>query len=76
VTATTTVRTTISAKNYGVEGESTDARIEAVRKGQIKNFLLTLLVSRGVPMLLGGDEFRRTQGGTTTPTARTTNELA
>jgi glycogen operon protein len=51
------------SENYGVEGESTDARIEAVRKGQIKNFLLTLLVSRGVPMLLGGDEFRRTQGG-------------
>ena len=49
--------------NYGVEGETTDVRIEAVRKGQIKNFLLTLLVSRGVPMLLGGDEFRRTQGG-------------
>ena len=34
-----------------------------LRKGQIKNFLLTLLISRGVPMLLGGDEFRRTQGG-------------
>jgi isoamylase len=49
--------------NYGVEGETTDAEIEAVRKGQIKNFLLTLLVSRGVPMLLAGDEFRRTQGG-------------
>ena len=32
-------------------------------KRQIKNFLLTLLISRGVPMLLGGDEFRRTQGG-------------
>jgi glycogen operon protein len=34
-----------------------------VRKRQIKNFLLTLLISRGVPMLLGGDEVRRTQGG-------------
>jgi isoamylase len=51
------------SENYGVEGETTDAGIEALRKGQIKNFLLTLLVSRGVPMLLGGDEFRRTQGG-------------
>jgi glycogen operon protein len=49
--------------NYGAEGETTDAGIEAVRKRQIKNFLLTLLISRGVPMLLGGDEFRRTQGG-------------
>jgi glycogen operon protein len=49
--------------NYGVEGSTKDAGIESVRKRQIKNFLLTLLVSRGVPMLLGGDEFRRTQGG-------------
>jgi glycogen operon protein len=51
------------SENYGAEGETTDAGIEAVRKGQIKNFLLTLLISRGVPMLLGGDEFRRTQSG-------------
>jgi len=49
--------------NYGVEGWTKDAGIESVRKRQIKNFLLTLLVSRGVPMLLGGDEFRRSQGG-------------
>jgi glycogen operon protein len=51
------------SENYGSEGETTDAKIETLRKGQIKNFLLTLLISRGVPMLLGGDEFRRTQGG-------------
>ncbi len=51
------------SENYGAEGETTDPGIEAVRRGQIKNFLLTLLISRGVPMLLGGDEFRRTQGG-------------
>jgi isoamylase len=51
------------SENYGAEGETTDAVIEALRKKQIKNFLLTLLISRGVPMLLGGDEFRRTQGG-------------
>ncbi|BBP02324.1 glycogen debranching protein GlgX [Sulfuriferula nivalis] len=49
--------------NYGVEGVATDAAIEAVRKTQIKNFLLTLMISRGVPMLLSGDEMRRTQGG-------------
>ena len=49
--------------NYGIEGETTNAGIETLRKRQIKNFLLTLLVSRGVPMLLGGDEFRRTQSG-------------
>ena len=49
--------------NCGVEGATTDAAIETLRKRQIKNFLLTLFISRGVPMLLGGDEFRRTQGG-------------
>ena len=49
--------------NHGVEGGSKDAGVESVRKRQIRNFLLSLLVSRGVPMLLGGDEFRRTQGG-------------
>jgi isoamylase len=51
------------SRNYGVEGPTQDAGIESDRKRQIKNFLLTLLISRGVPMLLGGDEFRRTQGG-------------
>jgi glycogen operon protein len=49
--------------NYGAEGATADTGIELVRKRQIKNFLLTLLVSRGVPMLLGGDEFRRSQAG-------------
>jgi glycogen operon protein len=51
------------SENYGSEGETQDAGIENLRKRQIKNFLLTLLISRGVPMLLGGDEFRRTQRG-------------
>ena len=51
------------SQNCGAEGETMDAGIETSRKVQIKNFLLTLLISRGVPMLLGGDEFRRTQGG-------------
>jgi glycogen operon protein len=49
--------------NHGVEGSTTDAAIETLRKRQIKNFVLTLLISRGVPMLLAGDELRRTQGG-------------
>jgi glycogen operon protein len=49
--------------NYGTEGPTRDAAIEAIRARQVKNFLLTLFVSRGVPMLLGGDEFRRSQGG-------------
>lgn len=51
------------SSNYGVEGPSTDLCVETVRNRQIKNFLLTLFISRGVPMLLGGDEFRRTQQG-------------
>jgi glycogen operon protein len=51
------------SENYGVEGVTDNGRIESIRKRQIKNFLLSLLISRGVPMLSGGDEFRRTQGG-------------
>jgi isoamylase len=49
--------------NYGEEGSSRNAALEAVRNKQAKNFLATLLLSIGTPMLLGGDEFRRTQGG-------------
>jgi glycogen operon protein len=49
--------------NCGAEGETSAAEIEAARSVRIKNLLLTLLISRGVPMLLGGDEMRRTQGG-------------
>jgi len=49
--------------NYGTEGDTRDRTIEAVRLRQIKNMLATLLISRGVPMILGGDEFRRTQRG-------------
>jgi glycogen operon protein len=49
--------------NYGAEGETADGAINELRTRQIKNFLATLMLSQGVPMLLGGDEFRRTQGG-------------
>jgi glycogen operon protein len=49
--------------NYGVEGPSDDPAVEALRNRQVKNFLATLLLSLGTPMLLGGDELRRTQGG-------------
>ncbi len=49
--------------NNGAEGPTDNAEIEGVRLRQIKNILVTLFVSRGVPMLLGGDEFRRTQRG-------------
>jgi len=49
--------------NYGVEGPTRKKTIKAVRRRQIKNMLATLLLSQGVPMILGGDEFRRTQRG-------------
>jgi isoamylase len=49
--------------NYGVEGPTRKKHIDAVRQRQIKNFLATLMLSQGVPMLLAGDECRRTQRG-------------
>jgi isoamylase len=55
------------SESYGAEGETADRQTNSIRKRQIKNFLLTLFISRGVPMLLGGDEFRRTQGGNNNP---------
>jgi glycogen operon protein len=49
--------------NCGVEGPTDDAAIEALRNRQVKNMLLLTLTSIGVPMLLMGDEVRRTQLG-------------
>jgi glycogen operon protein len=49
--------------NCGAEGPSTDPAIEKLRRQQIKNFLTILLFSAGRPMLLMGDEVRRTQHG-------------
>ncbi len=49
--------------NYGFEGPVSNPTIELVRELQIKNYFTTLLISLGTPMILGGDEFRRTQGG-------------
>ena len=51
------------SRNYGIEGPTDDDAIEAMRTRQVKNFLATLFLARGVPMLLHGDEFRRTQQG-------------
>jgi isoamylase len=51
------------SSNYGEEGPTRHAALEAIRNRQAKNFLATLLLSIGTPMLLGGDEFRRTQRG-------------
>jgi glycogen operon protein len=49
--------------NFGAEGPTRDTGIERARVRQIKNFIATLFLSRGVPLFLGGDEFRRTQRG-------------
>jgi glycogen operon protein len=49
--------------NCGFEGESGDAAVELLRERQIRNFATLLLISRGVPMMLAGDEIRRTQKG-------------
>jgi glycogen operon protein len=49
--------------NCGVEGPSDDDDVLALRARQQRNFLATLLLSQGVPMLLGGDEFGRSQRG-------------
>ncbi len=49
--------------NYGTEGPTADAVVVEFRLRQSKNMLATLLLSRGVPMLLGGDEFGRSQQG-------------
>ncbi len=49
--------------NCGVEGETDDPEINALRLRMQKNFIATLFLSLGIPMLLGGDEFGRTQNG-------------
>ncbi len=49
--------------NCGAEGPTDDPAIEALRSRQQRNFIATLLLSQGVPMLLGGDEIGRSQGG-------------
>jgi len=49
--------------NCGAEGPTDDPEILALRRRQSRNFLATLFLSQGVPMLLSGDEIGRTQGG-------------
>src|SRR5262249_12635638 len=51
------------AWNHGVEGPTDDPRIVELRERQRRNFLATLLLSQGVPMICGGDEISRTQRG-------------
>jgi isoamylase len=49
--------------NCGAEGPTDDPEVNACRARQQRNFLATLFLSQGIPMLLGGDEMGRTQGG-------------
>jgi isoamylase len=49
--------------NCGFEGETADPSVDALRERQIRNFAVILLLSQGVPMILAGDEARRTQQG-------------
>lgn len=49
--------------NWGVEGETDDPEINKLRERLLRNFMSVLMLSQGVPMMLGGDEFRRTQKG-------------
>ncbi|MGK9147554.1 glycogen debranching protein GlgX [Plantibacter flavus] len=51
------------SSNNGAEGPTDDPAVNARRDRQRRNFLATVLLSAGVPMLLGGDEIARTQGG-------------
>ncbi|PIE21891.1 MAG: glycogen debranching enzyme GlgX [Planctomycetota bacterium] len=56
-----------TSSNHGVEGPSDDPEIEALRSRQAKNLLTILLTALGTPMLLMGDEIRRTQRGNNNP---------
>lgn len=49
--------------NCGAEGPTDDPEINALRRRQARNLLATLMISQGVPMLMAGDEFLRTQNG-------------
>jgi len=51
------------SSNYGVEGETDDAAINAIRRRQRLNMLATVLLSQGTPMLLAGDEIGNSQAG-------------
>jgi isoamylase len=53
--------------NHGAEGPTTDPEIVELRSRQRRNMIATLLLSQGVPMLLGGDELGRTQFGNNNP---------
>ena len=49
--------------NWGIEGSDATPYIDSLRNKMARNFIATLFLSQGTPMLLAGDEFSRTQGG-------------
>jgi glycogen operon protein len=49
--------------NCGVEGETADVAIQKLRARQLRNFIVTMMVSQGVPMIASGDEMGKTQRG-------------
>jgi glycogen operon protein len=53
--------------NCGEEGDSNDPNIESLRNRQVRNFMAILMLSRGVPMFVAGDEIRRSQKGNNNP---------
>jgi len=53
--------------NCGSEGDTADVSIDSLRQRQIRNFATILMLSRGVPMFVAGDEVRRTQQGNNNP---------
>lgn len=55
------------SRNHGVEGETDDPLINKIRLQQAKNMFATMMLSLGVPMITGGDEFLRTQDGNNNP---------
>lgn len=58
--------------NCGVEGPTENQAIEALRSRQIKNFITLTMLAVGTPMLLMGDEMRRSKGATIMPTVKIT----
>ena len=62
--------------NCGAEGDSGDQNIDSLRMRQVRNFMAILLLSRGIPMLVAGDEvFRSRRKATTTLIARITRSV-
>ncbi|MDR0635716.1 MAG: glycogen debranching protein GlgX [Treponema sp.] len=52
-----------NSANNGFEGHSQNPAIETIRERLLKDFIATMMISQGTPMILGGDEFARTQNG-------------